>query len=234
MRPAVRTRQDVPKSTSFVSTVPAVRPGAVWYFQYRFVCAITCSGGGAPHCRLVLGRVGVADEGRVVPSGERAVERRADARIGLCADDDESSDTEARQHGLEGRVLEGVAVALLDERLCVARNQLGDDLPVVAPPAPGPRRSAGPRRRGPAPAVPSRRGCRRSRRRRRARARPRRRRSARRRRGVRCSAGSRVWSWFPPSHVGRRTACSDGARGWGCRQGRGTRRPGRRPSPTRR
>ena len=38
-----------PKSTSFVSTVPAVRPGAVWLFQYRFVCAITCSGGGAPH-----------------------------------------------------------------------------------------------------------------------------------------------------------------------------------------
>jgi len=30
--------QDVPlKSTSFVSTVPAVRPGAVWYVQYRFV-----------------------------------------------------------------------------------------------------------------------------------------------------------------------------------------------------
>jgi len=30
-----------PKSTSLVSTVPAVRPGAVWYFQYRFVCAMT-------------------------------------------------------------------------------------------------------------------------------------------------------------------------------------------------
>src|SRR6202022_4221651 len=41
--------QDVlPKSTALVSTVPAVRPGAVWYFQYRFVCAMTCSGGGAP------------------------------------------------------------------------------------------------------------------------------------------------------------------------------------------
>ncbi len=37
-----------PKSTSAVSTVPAVRPGAVWYFQYRFVCAMTCPGGGAP------------------------------------------------------------------------------------------------------------------------------------------------------------------------------------------
>src|SRR5262245_31479706 len=40
--------QDV-KSTSLVSTVPAVRPGAVWYFQYRLVCAMTRSGGGAPH-----------------------------------------------------------------------------------------------------------------------------------------------------------------------------------------
>ena len=37
------------KSTSLVSTVPAVRPGAVWDVQYRFVCAMTCSGGGAPH-----------------------------------------------------------------------------------------------------------------------------------------------------------------------------------------
>ena len=38
-----------PRSTSLVSTVPAVRPGAVVSFQYRFVCAITWSGGGAPH-----------------------------------------------------------------------------------------------------------------------------------------------------------------------------------------
>ena len=30
-----------PKSTSLVSTVPAVRPGAVWSLQYRFVCAMT-------------------------------------------------------------------------------------------------------------------------------------------------------------------------------------------------
>jgi hypothetical protein len=34
------------------------------------------------------------------------VERRADARIGLRTDDDESPDTEARQHGLEGAVVE--------------------------------------------------------------------------------------------------------------------------------
>src|SRR6188508_1331301 len=65
--------------------------------------------------RLVLGRVGVADQGRVVPSDERAVERRADALIRLGAGDDEPSDTEAGQHRLEGRVLERVAIALLDE-----------------------------------------------------------------------------------------------------------------------
>lgn len=37
------------QSTSLVVTVPAVRPGALWYVQYRFVCAMTLSGGGAPH-----------------------------------------------------------------------------------------------------------------------------------------------------------------------------------------
>jgi hypothetical protein len=89
--------QDVlPKSTSLVSTVPAVRPGAAWSVQYRLVCAMTLSGGGAPTpTGRVLRRVGVADQGRVVPSDDRAVERRADARIGLRADDDESSDAEA-------------------------------------------------------------------------------------------------------------------------------------------
>src|SRR5205823_7799681 len=39
----------------------------------------------------------------------------------------------ARQNGLEGGVLEGVAVILLDERLGVAPSELGDDPPVVAP-----------------------------------------------------------------------------------------------------
>ena len=164
---------------------------------------MTCSGGGAPHGGQVLRRVGVADEGRVVPSGERAVERRADARVGLRADDDEPPDSEVRQHGLEGGVLEGVAVALLDERLGVVRAQLGNDLPFVAALREPLRRSAGPRRRAPLPAAPSRRGCRRSRRPSRAQELPRRRRSGRRRRGARCSAGSRVWSWFPPVHAGR-------------------------------
>jgi hypothetical protein len=75
--------------------------------------------------------VSVADQGRVVSPDERAVQRRTDARIRLSADDDEAPDSEARQHGLQGGVLEGVAVALLDERLGVARRQLGDDPPVV-------------------------------------------------------------------------------------------------------
>jgi len=50
MDEATEASQDVaPKSTSLVATVPAVRPGAVWWVQYRFVWAMTCSGGGAPH-----------------------------------------------------------------------------------------------------------------------------------------------------------------------------------------
>ena len=166
-RAGVRTSP--PKSTSLVSTVPAVRPGAVWYLQYRFVCAMTWSGGGAPHAVLVLGRVGVADKGRVVPPDERAVERRADARIGLRARDDESPDSEARQHGLEGGVLEGVAVVLLDERLGVAPESARGRSASRRSPSQAARRSAGPRRRGPVPAAPSRQGCRRSRRPRRAR-----------------------------------------------------------------
>ena len=83
--------------------------------------------------RLVAGRVRVADEGRVVAPDEGAVERRAHARVGLGADDDEAPDAEARQHGLEGGVLEGVAVALGDQRLGVVGRQLGDDPPGVAP-----------------------------------------------------------------------------------------------------
>ena len=87
-----------------------------------------------PPRRAVLGRVAIADKGRVVPPDECAVERRADACIGLSARDDESADSEARQHGLEGGVLERVAVVLLDERLGVLRSQFGDDPPVFAPP----------------------------------------------------------------------------------------------------
>jgi hypothetical protein len=45
--------------------------------------------------RLVPGRVRVTDQGRVVSPGERAVERAADARVGLGAGDHEPPDTEA-------------------------------------------------------------------------------------------------------------------------------------------
>ena len=168
---------------------------------------MTWSGGGAPQRRLVLRRVGVADERRVVPPDERAVERRADARIGLRADDDESPDSEAREHASRG--------------WCPRRSRRSSSRRAARPRpesargrsasrrsrSQAARRSAGPRQRGLAPAAPSRRGCRRSRRPRRAREPPRRRRSARRRRGVRCSAGSRVWSWSL-SQTTRRTAKS--------------------------
>src|SRR5207253_9638033 len=56
--------------------------------------------------RLIARRVSVADQGGVVSPDECAVDRRPDARIGLCTYDDEPSDSEARQHRLEGGVLE--------------------------------------------------------------------------------------------------------------------------------
>ena len=44
----------------------------------------------------VLAGLGVADQGRVVPPDKRAVQRRADARIGLRANHHEPPDPEAR------------------------------------------------------------------------------------------------------------------------------------------
>ena len=82
--------------------------------------------------RLVLRGVGIADQCRVVPSRECAVQRRSDARVGLGTDDEQSSHRQVREHGLEVGVLEGVAVALRDERLGVARRKLRNDTPVVA------------------------------------------------------------------------------------------------------
>ena len=85
-------------------------------------------------CRLILRRVGVADQDRVIPPGDGAMQRRADAPIGLRADDNHSPDPEAGQHGVKRGVLERIAIALLDQRLCLARSQLRDDLPPVASP----------------------------------------------------------------------------------------------------
>ena len=119
--------------------------------------------------RAVPSCVGVADKGRVVPPDERPVEGRTDTRIGLCAGDDKPPGSEARQHGLEGGALEGIAVVLLDERLGVVpepargRSASRRSLSQAA------RRSAGPRRRGPVRAAPCRQGWRCSRPRRRAR-----------------------------------------------------------------
>jgi hypothetical protein len=62
------------------------------------------------------------------------VERGADAGVGLGPDHDQPPDAKARQHGLQGGVLEGVVIVLLDQRLGVVRGQLGDDPPLVAPP----------------------------------------------------------------------------------------------------
>ena len=76
-----------------------------------------------PPCRLIVRRVGVADQGRVVPPGERAVERRADARVGLCARDDQSPDAEPRQHFLEDTTLETVLSGLGVGRLVVVGAQ---------------------------------------------------------------------------------------------------------------
>jgi hypothetical protein len=46
--------------------------------------------------RLIFRGVGIADKGRVVSPYERAVKRRADASIGLRADDHESTDGKVR------------------------------------------------------------------------------------------------------------------------------------------
>ena len=47
-----------------------------------------------------------AHEAGVVATGERAVERRTDAGIGLCAGDNEPTDTPLFQLGLQRGVLE--------------------------------------------------------------------------------------------------------------------------------
>ena len=70
---------------------------------------MTWSGGGAPHSRQVLGRVRVADQRRVVAPDDRAVQRRADAFVGLRADHDEPADPEAGEHALQRGLLERVA-----------------------------------------------------------------------------------------------------------------------------
>lgn len=81
---------------------------------------------------LVVGRVGVADQGHVVAPDKCAVDGRADARIRLRSGDDDAADVQPGQHGLELRSLEGVAEGFLDHQLVVHLAEFGDDLPVVA------------------------------------------------------------------------------------------------------
>jgi len=76
--------------------------------------------------------VGVADQDGVVAAGEGAVQRRADAGVGLGTGDHEPSDVARGQLRLQVGVLERVAVALMDQRLRVAALQLVDVLPLVA------------------------------------------------------------------------------------------------------
>ena len=83
--------------------------------------------------RLILGRMRVADERRVVAPGKGSMEGRTDARIRLRADDHEPPHAEVGEHDLECRALEGVAVLLLDQRLGIVRDELGDDPPRIAP-----------------------------------------------------------------------------------------------------
>ena len=83
---------------------------------------MTLSGGGAPHAEW--SSVVWASLTRVasypLTNAPWSVERM---HASVCAPTTtESPDSEARQHGLEGGVLEGVAVELLDERLGVARS----------------------------------------------------------------------------------------------------------------
>ena len=63
--------------------------------------------------------MGVADERRVVAANERAVERRPDAGVGLCAGDDEPTNASLGELGLQRGGLEGIAVVLVHQRLGV-------------------------------------------------------------------------------------------------------------------
>src|SRR5579862_6012748 len=77
----------------------------------------------------ILGRMGIAHEGRVIAADECAVQRRAHAFVCLRSDHDEAPDGELAEQRLERRLLERVRITLLDVRLVFAWAQLRDDLP---------------------------------------------------------------------------------------------------------
>src|SRR6185295_7537674 len=72
-------------------------------------------GGGCAVRRQVFGGVGVGDQGGVVAAGEGAVQRGADARVGLGARDEQVAHVPVGQDGLEVGGLERVAVFLVDQ-----------------------------------------------------------------------------------------------------------------------
>ena len=85
----------------------------------------------------VLGRVRVADQRHVVAADEGAMEGGADALVGLGAGHDQAPDAGLGEDLLEVGVLEGVAVALVHERLGVLACELRDVLPARRCPSPG-------------------------------------------------------------------------------------------------
>ena len=121
------------KVTSFVSVTAAVRPGAVLVPPVEVRVRDDLVRRRRAPVALVLGRVRVTDERHVVAARERAVDRGADAGVGLRAGDDEVSDAGPGEHLLQVGGLEGVAERLLHQRFGIPARQLRDVLPGSLP-----------------------------------------------------------------------------------------------------
>ena len=76
--------------------------------------------------------MGVADQDRVVAPDDCAVQRRANALVGLGTGDDQAPDAQTGQDSFQAGVLEGVRETFGDDRLVIVRLEFGDDLPVIA------------------------------------------------------------------------------------------------------
>lgn len=85
---------------------------------------------GSPFRTVVRG-VSIADKGHVVTSDKGTVQRRADTRVRLGTRNHQASHPEARQHALQNRIFEGIAIVFLDERLRTGWSQFTDDLPSI-------------------------------------------------------------------------------------------------------
>jgi hypothetical protein len=80
----------------------------------------------------VLGGVGITDQCRVVGPDDRCVRCGPDAFIGLCPGDDQVPYRALGKHGLQLGVLEGIGVALVDDRLRFLLGEFGNVAPAVA------------------------------------------------------------------------------------------------------